>query len=142
RNARMLIEYVEGWLNGRGAKGIDSLEGKPGVHPALMEDLATGRISVAQMAQRILHSARASDSGQIHSFPLAKQLLQEEIEDILSRRKATLPAEEYDAAEARYRKAYKIAMRWIKNYTELDFRSLGSYTRADLEKIARAPDAF
>src|SRR6266566_6032763 len=42
RNARMLIEYVEGWLNGRGAKGIDSLEGKPGVHPALMEDLATG----------------------------------------------------------------------------------------------------
>src|SRR5206468_397183 len=41
RNARMLIEYVEGWLNGRGAKGIDSLEGKPGVHPALMEDLAT-----------------------------------------------------------------------------------------------------
>ena len=33
RNARMLIEYVEGWLNGRGAKGIDSLEGQPGVHP-------------------------------------------------------------------------------------------------------------
>src|SRR3989442_10051084 len=44
RNARMLVEYVEGWLNGRGAKGIDSLEGKPGVHPALMEDLATGRM--------------------------------------------------------------------------------------------------
>jgi len=30
RNARMLIEYVEGWLGGRGAKSIDSLEGKPG----------------------------------------------------------------------------------------------------------------
>ena len=30
RNARMLVEYVEGWLNGRGAKGIDSLAGKPG----------------------------------------------------------------------------------------------------------------
>src|SRR5947199_2904353 len=55
RNARMLIEYVEGWLNGRGAKGIDSLEGKPGVHPALMEDLATGRMSVAQIAQRVRH---------------------------------------------------------------------------------------
>src|SRR5439155_149527 len=53
RNARMVIEYVEGWLNGRGAKGIDSLEGKPGVHPALMEDLATGRMSVAQIAQRV-----------------------------------------------------------------------------------------
>ena len=33
-------------------------------------------------------------------------------------------------------------MRWIKNYTDLDFRSLGSYTRADLERIAAAPDAF
>src|SRR5712692_1742268 len=30
RNARMVVEYVEGWLNGRGAKGIDSLAGKPG----------------------------------------------------------------------------------------------------------------
>ena len=41
-----------------------------------------------------------------------------------------------DAALARYRKALKIALRWIKNYTDLDFRSLGSYTRADLERIA------
>src|SRR6185436_8975798 len=31
RNARMVVEYVEGWLNGRGAKGIDSLAGKPGI---------------------------------------------------------------------------------------------------------------
>jgi hypothetical protein len=42
-------------------------------------------------------------------------------------------------ADTRYRKALKIALRWIKNYTELDFRSLGSYTRADLDKIAAAP---
>ena len=48
--------------NGRGAKGIDSLAGKPGVHPALMEDLATGRMSVAQIAQRIRH-ARADHRG-------------------------------------------------------------------------------
>jgi hypothetical protein len=33
-------------------------------------------------------------------------------------------------------------MRWIKNYTDLDFRSLGSYTRAGLDAIAAAPDAF
>ena len=59
------IEYVEGWLSGRGAKGIDSLAGKPGVHPALMEDLATGRMSVAQIAQRIRH--RAND----HAGPVA-----------------------------------------------------------------------
>ena len=45
-------------------------------------------------------------------------------------------------AEGRYRNAEKIAMRWIKNYTELDFRSLGTYTRAQLDAIAAAPPAF
>jgi len=135
RNARMLIEYVEGWLNGRGAKGIDSLEGKPGIHPALMEDLATGRMSVAQLAQRIRHGARTTEGpAATHDFALVKRLLQEELGDILGRR----PAE---AAE-RYRKSVKIAMRWIKNYTELDFRSLGSYTHQDLDAIATGADAF
>ncbi|MBI4561820.1 MAG: hypothetical protein HY724_07215 [Candidatus Rokubacteria bacterium] len=149
RNARMLIEYLEGWLNGRGAKGIDSLAGKPGVHAALMEDLATGRMSVAQIAQRIRHRARDTrNPSQAHDFLLVKQLLREEAEDILARLKATIKAGDtrsqavYAEAEARYRKAVKIALRWIKNYTELDFRSLASYTRADLEAIAAAEDAF
>jgi malate synthase len=137
RNARMLIEYVEGWLNGRGAKGIDSLEGKPGVHPALMEDLATGRMSVAQIAQRVRHAARTTEGpAATHDFALVKRLLGEELDDILAKRPA-------DAAQReRYRKAVRIAMRWIKNYTDLDFRSLGSYTRRDLEAIAAAPDPF
>jgi malate synthase len=147
RNARMVIEYVEGWLNGRGAKGIDSLAGKPGLHTALMEDLATGRMSVAQIAQRILHRARDShDPSKVHDFALVKRLLQEEGEDILVRLQATIRNDRdkaaYAEAEARYRKAVKIAMRWIKNYTELDFRSLGSYTLADLEAIAVADEAF
>jgi malate synthase len=135
RNARMVIEYVEGWLGGRGAKGIDSLEGKPGIHPALMEDLATGRMSVAQIAQRVRHRAKTTQGPEAaHDFALVKRLLQEELADLLTRR----PAESH----ARYRKSVKIAMRWIKNYVDLDFRSLGSYTRADLEAIAAAPDAF
>jgi malate synthase len=147
RNARMVIEYVEGWLNGRGAKGIDSLAGKPGLHTALMEDLATGRMSVAQIAQRILHRARDShDPSKVHDFALVKRLLQEEGEDILVRLRPTIRNDRdkaaYAEAEARYRKAVKIAMRWIKNYTELDFRSLGSYTLADLEAIAVADEAF
>ncbi len=149
RNARMLIEYVEGWLNNRGAKGIDSLAGKPGIHPALMEDLATGRISVAQIAQRTLHHARDThDPSQVHDFALVKKLLREEVQDILAQLKATVKKgdakseQAYAKAEERYHKAVKIAMRWIKNYTELNFRSLGSYTRADLETIASAPEAF
>ena len=135
RNARMLIEYVEGWLGGRGAKSIDSLEGKPGIHPALMEDLATGRMSVAQIAQRIIHRARDTGTGAPHDEVLVKRLLGAELADILARRQG---AETHE----RYRKAVKIAMRWIKNYTELNFRSLGAYSRAELDRIAAAPDAL
>jgi malate synthase len=146
RNARMLVEYLEGWLNGRGAKGIDSLAGKPGIHPALMEDLATGRMSVAQIAQRIRHGARAQDGGAVHDEALVKRLLREETEDIL-RRLDTATGDDraraaYASAEARYEKAYKVAMRWVRNYVDLDFRSLGSYTRAELDAIAGAADAL
>ena len=135
RNTRMLVEYVEGWLNGRGAKGIDSLAGKPGIHPALMEDLATGRMSAAQIAQRVLHRVR-SDDGPVHDFALVKGLLHEETEDIVARGSLDAPS------AARYRKASRIAAHWIKNYTAFDFRSLGSYTRRDLDRLAGGPDAF
>jgi malate synthase len=138
RNARMVIEYVEAWLQGRGAKGIDSLAGKPGVHPALMEDLATGRMSVAQIAQRIRHAVKTTQGpAATHDAALVKRLLQEECEDILRLMK-TSDAQTQD----RYRKAARIAQRWIKNYVDLDYRSLGSYTRADLDRIADAPDAL
>ena len=147
RNARMVVEYVEGWLNGRGAKGIDSLAGKPGVHPALMEDLATGRMSVAQIAQRVRHRAPTTEGpAAVHDFALVKTLLGEERDDILARLRTGATDERgragYAEAEARYHKAVKIAMHWIKSYRDLDFRSLGSYTRADLDRIAAAPDAF
>ena len=148
RNARMLVEYLEGWLNGRGAKGIDSLAGRPGVHPPLMEDLATGRMSVAQIAQRILHHAKDADSGEAHDFTPVKRLLHQEVEDILARLRDSIAEGDeagervFMAAEERHRRAVKIAMRWIRNYTELDFRSLGSYTRADLDSIAFNEDAF
>lgn len=142
RNARMVLEYLEGWLQGRGAKGIDSLAGKPGIHPALMEDLATGRMSVAQIAQRILHGAAdGTDAGQRHDFALVKRLLQEEREDIITRLPDPGSTPHRQAVE-RYRKAYTIALRWVKNYTELDFRSLGSYTRDELEAIAASDEAF
>ena len=142
RNARMVLEYLEGWLQGRGAKGIDSLAGRPGIHPALMEDLATGRMSVAQIAQRILHGAADdSDAGQRHDFPMVKRLLQEERDDIVARLPEAGGEARREAGE-RYRRAYTIALRWIKNYTELNFRSLGSYTRDELEAIAASGEAF
>ena len=145
RNARMVIEYLEAWLNGRGAKGIDSQEGQPGVHGPLMEDLATGRMSVAQIAQRVIHGAVDDQTGEAHDFALVKRLLHEELGSILSIRRAEAgddPGAALAVQEERYRKSYKIAMRWIKNYTDFDFRSLGSYTRANLDAIAAADDAF
>ena len=143
RNARMLLEYLEGWLNGRGAKGIDTLAGKPGTHPALMEDLATARISVAQIAQRIRHGARDASTSQAHDFALVKRLLKDEFESILEALQDTGQSTSvYRQAEERYQKALKISYQWIKNYTELNFRSLGSYTRTDLDSIAAQVDAF
>ena len=148
RNVRMVIEYIEGWLNGRGAKGIDSLAGKPGVHGPLMEDLATGRMSAAQIAQRIIHAAADSETGTVHDFALVKQIFLDEVDDILRLLKEEVEEGNethqrlYDDAAIRYRKAGKIGMRWVKNYTDFDFRSMGSYSRADLEAIADAEDAF
>ena len=143
RNARMVIEYLEGWLDGRGAKGIDSQAGQPGIHGPLMEDLATGRMSVAQIAQRIIHGAKDSDTGEATDFILVKTLLQEELDNILLLIKKDLSeGNEFDSIEDRYRKAYKIAMRWIKNYTEFNFRSLGSYSHTELEEIASLKDAL
>ena len=142
RNVRTVIEYLEGWQAGRGAKGIDSLEGRPGVHPRLMEDLATARISVAQTAQRIIHGARDADADEVHDFKLVKRMIGQELGDILQRRKDEFPAAAYNQASDRYLKAGKIAARWIKNYTEFNFRSLGSYTRSQLDEVAAAEDAF
>ena len=93
-------------------------------------------MSVAQIAQRILHRAKDSRTGAQHDVALVKRLLEEELADILARRP------KHADVEARYRKAVKIGMRWVKNYTELDFRSLGSYSRAELDAIAAAPDAL
>ena len=137
RNLRTLIEYVEGWLGGRGAKGIDSLAGRPGLHPALMEDLATARISVAQTGQRIIHAAKDADTGEAHDLALVKRVLLAEEEDIV----ANLEGAD-EQTKGRYAQATKVTMQWIKNYTEFDFRSLGSYTRDDLAAIAAAPDAI
>ena len=138
QNVRTLLEYIEGWLNGRGAKGIDRLAGKPGKRPALMEDLATARISTGQIAQRIVHKSFSEDTEEEHTFKLVKEIINDETKDIIN----LLGDDATDDQKSNYEKSSKIAMQWIKNYTDYEFRSLGSYTRDDLEKIASSPDAF
>ena len=138
QNVRTLIEYIEGWLGGRGAKGIDRLSGREGLRPALMEDLATARISVAQIAQRIVHSSVGEDTERVHDLDLVKGIVTAEGEDIIR----LLGTGASQAQVQRYQDSVKIALRWIKNYTEFDFRSLGSYSRPQLSAIASEPDAF
>jgi malate synthase len=134
RNVRTLIEYVEGWLQGRGAKGIDSLETRPGARPALMEDLATARISVAQTAQRVRHGAPCSDTDRRHDVALVRTITKAELHDILGRR----PAETHD----RYEAAATISLRWLHRYLELDFASLGAFTRNELLADADRAEAL
>ena len=138
QNVRTLIEYIEGWLGGRGAKGIDRLAGREGSRPALMEDLATARISVAQIAQRVVHSSVGEDTEQVHDLDLVKGIVTAEGEDIIR----LLGTGASQAQVQQYQDSVKIALRWIKNYTEFDFRSLGSYSRPQLSAIASEPDAF
>ena len=107
RNLRTLLEYLEGWLRGRGAKGIDSMAGRPGARPALMENIATARISTAQTAQRLLHESVCADSGRRHSAALVKSILGEERADIIAR----LGDLSEPQIRARYECAFGIAQR-------------------------------
>ncbi|KAK3280295.1 hypothetical protein CYMTET_11858 [Cymbomonas tetramitiformis] len=130
----MLLEYLEGWLDGRGAKGINSMVGRPGSHATLMEDLATARISVAQVAQRLIHCAKCADSNEIHTLGLVNALLKSECDDIIHRlRQSSLQAPQ---VVERYRQARWIAQQWIRRYTKLDFTSLGQYNRDELRSWA------
>jgi len=79
--------------------------------PPSWRTVATGRMSVAQIAQRVRHRAPTTEGpSATHDTALVKRLLQEEVDDILARRPKDA------ATQERYRKAVKIAMRWIKNY--------------------------
>jgi len=125
RNVRTLIEYLDGWLGGRGARGIDTLAGRPGIHPALMEDLATARISVAQTAQRIRHGAVCSDTDDRHDETLVSAIVDAELAELLD------DASDPQAREQLERAAV-LTRHWVADYLELDFRGLGSRTREEL----------
>ncbi len=108
-----------------------------------MEDLATARISVAQTTQRIIHSAKDADSGDVHSLALAKRIFLSDEEIVkLCGEGASADGGSRDETVRRYCGATKVSMQWVENYTEFDFRSLGSYTRDDLAAIAAADGAF
>ena len=120
RNVRTIIEYLEGWFNSRGAKGIDSMEGIEGKRPSLMEDLATARISIGQTCQRILHNSISSDTNVVHDFNLVKNIFNSELNNILKLRPEN---------SINYKKASSLGIDWLENYLNLDFKPLANYER-------------
>ena len=58
-------------------------------------------------------------------------LIKSETEAILKIRKQESP-NEFDSIQKNYIQSSKITSNWIKNYTELNFRSLGSYSKQQL----------
>lgn len=72
QNINVGIQYIESWLNGKGAAPIHHL----------MEDAATAEISRAQLWQWIRHPKGILDDGRKVTFELYKQLKEEELEKI------------------------------------------------------------
>jgi hypothetical protein len=90
---------------------------------------------------RIRHKVKSKE-GIVHDASVVRKILADELTDILNIRKREMNELEFAKAEKRYRQAFKISQRWIANYVNLDFRSLGSYSRSQLEKIAEEPDSL
>ena len=78
----------------------------------------------------------AEDTGEAHDQALVARILRSECEDIVAR----LDSRHDTGVRERYRNSTRIALHWIRSYTELDFRSLGSYTRRQLDEIAADAD--
>ena len=73
-----------------------------------------------------------------HDEKLVHKILSEELEDILKLRKTQITdSTQYSKVADFYKKAFKISQRWIRNYVDLNFASLGSYTRQQLLQIGK-----
>ena len=78
-----------------------------------------------------------------HDEKLVHKILSEELEDILKLRKTQITdSTQYSKVADFYKKAFKISQRWIRNYVDLNFASLGSYTRQQLLQIGNEEDAL
>ncbi len=77
-NIRVALEYVENWLEGRGAVGIDNL----------MEDSATAEISRSQLQQWLRHRVPLED-GQSFGWDLYAAIRDEECRALMARRDAS-----------------------------------------------------
>ena len=114
------------------------------VAPALMmEDLATARMSAAQIGQRLRHSARCADTGETHTLGMVREMLSGECRAACEHELHLEPTPGMallrGRREERYRMAERVALRWVLRCARGDFTSLGAWTRAELCADAAAP---
>ncbi len=106
-NVRVALEYIENWLEGRGAVGIDNL----------MEDSATAEISRSQLQQWI-HHAVPLDDGTALTRERYETIRAEELAGLVRRA----------GGEGRLREAAALLDRLAEEPVPEEFLTLGAYT--------------
>ena len=107
-NVRVALEYLENWLEGRGAVGIDNL----------MEDSATAEISRSQLQQWLHHEVALEDG---------RPLTRERYEAIQAEERATLVARR--ASSGRLAEAATLLLQRAEEPVPEEFLTLGAYER-------------
>ncbi|HMV34204.1 MAG TPA: hypothetical protein PKA50_18960, partial [Gemmatimonadales bacterium] len=107
-NVRVALEYIEQWLEGRGAVGIDNL----------MEDSATAEISRSQLQQWI-HLGVALDDGRPLDRDRYERIRSEEVAGLVARR----------GEAGRLAEAAALLDRLAEEPVPEEFLTLGAYER-------------
>ena len=107
-NISVALQYINSWLNGVGAAGINNL----------MEDAATAEISRGQIWQWIRHSAELDDGRPVTS-ELYESLRDEELESLGG------------SGESRYGDAVEILDQLVLNEEFAEFLTLPAYEYLD-----------
>lgn len=110
-NINVGIQYIESWLNGRGAAPIYNL----------MEDAATAEISRAQVWQWIRHPKGVLDNGRKVDMEMYKTFKEEELERI----KSELGEDRYN--NGRFTEAAELFDKLIVSDEYYDFLTLPAY---------------
>ncbi len=105
-NIRVALEYLENWLEGRGAVGIDNL----------MEDSATAEISRTQLQQWLRHQVVLEDGAPLTPARYAR-LAREELDGL----------ERNGAGGERRREAAALLERLVHEQVPEEFLTLGAY---------------
>ncbi len=123
-NVRVALLYLESWLRGVGAVGIDNL----------MEDVATAEIARAQIWQWREHGARLEDGSKI-TRALVRQVELQELERI----RATMGDSAF--GRGRFADAAELFRQIALDENLVEFLTLLAYPRLEVEEVSVVEEA-